>query len=161
MYQLSASLSWSGWVWCDTSRSLKLMKSPSLSYVTIIYCVFSAHFKFHYDNHMQITLVPVRLGIEFSHERKGAPLLLLPIHLKIIYRLGTCSLAGKRESIKIHTVFKMKTNTHCHQFTLSVLITRTSSLGNFNYKFCILESHKTLLVLPVMKNIKLFQMSKI
>lgn len=110
---------------------------------------------------MQVILIPVRIEVLLLYERKDASLVFLPIHLKIIYRLGTCSLPGKRESIKIHTVFKMKTNTHCHQFTLSVLITRTSSLGNFNYKFCILESHKALLVLPVMANIKLFQMSKI
>lgn len=108
-----------------------------------------------------MTLTPVRIGIQLLCERKDASFLFLSIHLKIICRLGTCSLPGKIESIKIHTVFKMKTNTHCHQFTLSVLITRTSFLGNFNYKFCILESHKALLVLPVMANIKLFQMSKI
>lgn len=130
--------------------------------LSIIYCVFFVHFKFHYDNHMQITSYLVRLGIQFL-QRKDASLLLLPIHEggKIIYRVGTYSQPGKRESIKIHMVFKVKTNTHCHQFTISVLITRTSSLRNFNYKFCILESHKAFLVLLVVANIKLFQMSKI
>lgn len=77
------------------------------------------------------------------------------------YSLGTCCLPSKKKSISIHTVFEMKTNTHCHQFALSFLITRTSSLGTFNYKSCILESHKVLLVLPVVTNIKLIQMSKI
>lgn len=148
-------------VWYHLTTKTNETTNLIIFFLSIVYCVFSAHFKFHYDNHMQMTLTPVRIGIQLLRERKDASFLFLSIHLKIVYRLGTYSLPGKTESIKIHTVFKMKTNTHCHQFTLSVLITRTSSLGNFNYKFCILESHKALLVLPVMANIKLFQMSKI
>lgn len=127
------------WISCDASWPIKWKKTPGWSHfsITVVYYMFSAHFKFHYDNHMHMNWLSScqERNISLTHERKDASLLLLPNYLKIMYRLGTCSLSRKRENIKIHRVFKMKTNTHCHKFNLSFLISRMFSLGNFITNF--------------------------